>query len=168
MATIGEKIKEARKNKKMTQKQLAGAINRSTSVIQKYEAGTTEPPLSVVEKIALALDVSPSKLLNLERLQSNLEIINSPLLKLDAENKAALKEISLKISQVLDSLEINGYTYEIIEKSLNDTPLSINLSVDNKNITLDADDLIAIYEAAKSNFDNSVKNIINIMINDRG
>ncbi len=61
--TLGKNIEEARKNKEMTQKQLAGAINRSTSVIQKYEAGTTEPPLSVVEKIALALDTTPHDLL---------------------------------------------------------------------------------------------------------
>jgi transcriptional regulator with XRE-family HTH domain len=54
----GERIKEQRKSKKMTQKQLSKILNKSESSIQKYESGDVEIPHSVVEEIAQALDTT--------------------------------------------------------------------------------------------------------------
>ncbi|AGK99643.1 helix-turn-helix domain-containing protein [Desulfoscipio gibsoniae] len=54
---IGTKIRELRKSKKLTQKELAKKINKSERVIQKYESGEIVPPISVIEEIAKILDV---------------------------------------------------------------------------------------------------------------
>lgn len=54
---IGEQIKNARKMKNMTQRQLAEKINKAFSSIQKYELGITQPPIDVIKDIATALEV---------------------------------------------------------------------------------------------------------------
>lgn len=59
----GARIREARKNKKITQKQLAKILNKSESSIQKYESGEVEIPNSVLEDIAKALDTTTIYLL---------------------------------------------------------------------------------------------------------
>lgn len=60
---IGKRIKTARKNKNLTQKELANMINKTESSIQKYECGNTEVPYSVLQQIATALNVNVSDLL---------------------------------------------------------------------------------------------------------
>lgn len=54
--SVGENIKEYRKNKKITQKQLAELINKNDRTIQKYEKGEIIPPIPVIEEIAKALN----------------------------------------------------------------------------------------------------------------
>lgn len=63
---IGQRIKEARKNKKMTQTELASIIGRTESSIRKYEKGLTDIPSAVIQEIASALDVSSADLLKVE------------------------------------------------------------------------------------------------------
>lgn len=54
---LGGKIKEARKYAGITQEELAKRIGKSKSSVQKYEAGLTEIPGSVLERIESACDV---------------------------------------------------------------------------------------------------------------
>lgn len=61
--TIGSKIKETRKNRKMTQKQLAKASNVAVGTIQQYELGKRAPRLEILMDIANALGVKISELL---------------------------------------------------------------------------------------------------------
>ena len=56
---LGENIKKARKEKKMTQKELAEKIHRTESSIRKYEKGIIQIPNDIIEKIAIALNISP-------------------------------------------------------------------------------------------------------------
>jgi transcriptional regulator with XRE-family HTH domain len=56
--TIGENIKKYRKDKKITQKQLAELINKNDRTIQKYEKGDIIPPMSVIKEIANILDTA--------------------------------------------------------------------------------------------------------------
>ena len=65
--TLGERIKAARKEKGITQKELADLINKGFSTVQKYEIDVIEPPISVLEKIAEALEVNLSVLLDWNR-----------------------------------------------------------------------------------------------------
>lgn len=65
--TLGERIKAARKEKGITQKELADLINKGFSTVQKYEIDVIEPPVSVLEKIADALNVSLAQLLDWNR-----------------------------------------------------------------------------------------------------
>lgn len=60
--TTGEKIRAARKDKGLTQKQLAEACGMADSAIRKYESGTQVPKMGTLIKIANALDVPFVKL----------------------------------------------------------------------------------------------------------
>lgn len=61
--TLGERIKEARKEKGITQKELATLIKKGFSTVQKYEIDVIEPPVSVLQKIADVLEIPPSRLI---------------------------------------------------------------------------------------------------------
>ena len=54
---LGLKIKELRKQKRLTQEQLAEMLNLDTGYISKLEVGRNFPTIGTLEKIASALDV---------------------------------------------------------------------------------------------------------------
>ena len=54
----GEKIKEIRKKRGLTQKQLGDLCGMADSAIRRYENGRANPKLETIKKIATALDVS--------------------------------------------------------------------------------------------------------------
>lgn len=58
MATVGERIKELRKEKGLTQKQLGELSGLSTTQIGHYEQGFRKPKIDTMNKIARALGVS--------------------------------------------------------------------------------------------------------------
>lgn len=62
-SVVGMNIKQARKKKKMKQKELANLIGYTESSISKYEQGLVDIPNTVIGLIARALDVSPVELL---------------------------------------------------------------------------------------------------------
>lgn len=49
--TIGEKIKKARTDAKMTQKELAEKCGMADSAIRKYESGKVVPKLDTIAKL---------------------------------------------------------------------------------------------------------------------
>ncbi len=53
---LGKKIKQARKNKHITQEDLAHAIGISDKSISAYESDRTNPPIKILEKIAKTTD----------------------------------------------------------------------------------------------------------------
>ena len=57
--TIGERIRGLRREKGMTQKQLADAIGIDDATIRKYESGKLNPKIETIEKIAEGLGVQP-------------------------------------------------------------------------------------------------------------
>lgn len=62
--TIGEKIKKYRLEKNLSQKQVAIRAGMSEPAIRNYELGNRTPSDKQIEKIALALGVSPFALSN--------------------------------------------------------------------------------------------------------
>ena len=60
---LGERIKNLRKVRRLTQGSLAERVNRSKNHISKIEQGTANPPLSLLLEIAFALEITPSELL---------------------------------------------------------------------------------------------------------
>lgn len=65
--TIGEKIKRLRKQKDLTQKELAEMCGyKSLTTINKIELGINSVPLSVIEKLAFSLEVTPAYLMGWE------------------------------------------------------------------------------------------------------
>ena len=62
--TVGKNIRMARDRADMTQKELAQKIGKGFSTIQKYELDLVSPPIEVIQKIAEALMVPISDLVN--------------------------------------------------------------------------------------------------------
>lgn len=61
-----QNLKELRKERKMTQKQLANALQISQSILCDYENARSEPTANIIIKIALFFNVSADYLLGLE------------------------------------------------------------------------------------------------------
>ena len=57
----GELIKKYRKEKKITQKQLASLIGKAEITIRKYESGALVPPLETLYSIAKVLEIPAKK-----------------------------------------------------------------------------------------------------------
>ena len=64
---VGDNIKNIRKSKGLKQKELAEKIGVSATAIMRYEKGQREPDKETIEKIALALKVTPSSLMNWDK-----------------------------------------------------------------------------------------------------
>lgn len=71
--TVIDNIKRIRKEKGITQEQLAEACNTATSYIGLMEIYKNVPKLSTIERIAAALDVEPEILFQNRRLDTNSE-----------------------------------------------------------------------------------------------
>lgn len=69
--SIGENIKELRKKAGLTQRELAQLIGKSFSSVQKYEMDIAEPPLSVINEIARALNVDKYEIIGWNSVELN-------------------------------------------------------------------------------------------------
>ena len=67
--TIGQRIKEARKNTGLTQRELAERSRTATGTIQQYELGKRQPRIEQLQRIASALDVDVNWLMNGQTLE---------------------------------------------------------------------------------------------------
>lgn len=63
MTTIGENIKQVRKEKRMTQKELGETIGISNTYLSDIEIGRTNPSIKTLKRIAKGLEVSYVELL---------------------------------------------------------------------------------------------------------
>lgn len=70
MVEIGEKLRRLRKQKNLTQKQLASLIGVQNSIISFYELGDRIPSPEIIIKLASVLHVSTDYLLGLEKKES--------------------------------------------------------------------------------------------------
>ena len=101
-ANAGKLIKEARKNKGLTQKQLAEKTGLATVTIQQYERNLREPRLKNIIKIANALNVSPESLFGSTRIGFTTEFDRE---KLNYYNPGIFSEGNIRyMSELLDQL----------------------------------------------------------------
>ena len=70
-ASIGEFIQGCRKDKNLTQKELAGLIGVSDKVISKWETGNSIPDTQILAPLCKALEISINELLSAEKLPPN-------------------------------------------------------------------------------------------------
>ena len=70
MIEFGQRLKSLRKQKNLTQKQLAELIGTQNSIISFYEVGDRIPSPEVIIKLARTLHVSTDYLLGLEKNES--------------------------------------------------------------------------------------------------
>lgn len=156
--TVGERIKKIREQKGIKQYELAKKAEISVNALINYEKNKRNPPLRAVDKIALALDVTPFYLMYGE---------NDPMLsitKVVKEFNNSTELINQKIDMLLKAFDINNIKYEI-SKQTHNYVLEVKIFLNEEFFTLDTDELIYIYDSAYNIFNNSVKNIIELIEN---
>jgi len=91
---IGKRIQTTRKNKKISQEQLASMIGISESHISQIERGIKSPSVEILIGIAVALKVSVDELLNDLCYRRKDDIVFYELLQsCSSEEKAFFKEL---------------------------------------------------------------------------
>ena len=92
---FGKRIAELRKQKGLTQKELAARLHVTDGAVSKWERGINFPDLALMQPLAAALDSSVIQLLELED-ATNQEVANT-MSALSAQEKESLrKEIKLR------------------------------------------------------------------------
>lgn len=97
---IGEFIAKCRKNKNMTQLQLAEKLNITDRAISKWETGKGMPDSSIMLELCSELDITVNELLSGERINRN------DYNKKAEENLIELKKIDESKNKMLLQLEI--------------------------------------------------------------
>lgn len=100
--SIGENIKIHRKNKGLTQKQLADKIGVSEITVRRYEKNNNIPNVAIIDKFAAALEISVFELLDNNYDKAEYELLNGlsngcdNLLNLVSSFEDSAKEESIK------------------------------------------------------------------------
>ncbi len=68
---IGDKLKKARKDAKLSQEEVAEKINTSRSNISKYETGFLEPNIDTLKKLCELYKISADELLEINNDNNN-------------------------------------------------------------------------------------------------
>lgn len=152
-------IKELRKNKGLSQKELAHLLNVSPAYIQQIEAGKKNPSVSTLKRIASALEVELSVLLDNHKQEESIpnnNINSSSYIPLNYLNKL-FDYINNNIS-ISDKVD-NVYLLENIYKSAfqhlkNESNDMLNkLSTENINLRLSLAYLQAENDSLKQKLD---------------
>lgn len=89
---IGIKISAVRKERHLTQKQLAEKLHVSDKTVSKWETGTHFPDIAILDDLASALEISTVELLGLEDASSQQVLTEITSLSIE-DRKAIIKEI---------------------------------------------------------------------------
>lgn len=125
--SMGKQLQEARKAKKLTQKELAEKIGVATGTIQQYELDKRQPRMEVLKTLSGVLDTPVGKLMGLEdmggglwgkeagddayiKLAANIERHHGSLARLDtAFSKLNEKGQQIAIDRVEELTKIADY-----------------------------------------------------------
>lgn len=154
----GKLIKEARKNKGLTQKQLAEKAGLAVVTIQQYERNLREPRLKNIIKIANALNVSPESLFGSTHIGLTTEFDRE---KLDYYNPGVFSEGNIRyMSELLNQLNFAGQ-----EKALEQIKLLIKIPEYQKNYA-DSEVLAAHTRTDVEQTPEGIQHDLNIMNDD--
>lgn len=122
--SLGNKIKQLRKQKGLSQQQLADMIGYKVGTISKYEQGYRTPPFSIFFQLAKALDCQVSEFTDLSISEINEKSIQEDALDYFAKwlmyNHLGGNEITyLDGNEEKNGLLVNvdGRTYDIYEQN---------------------------------------------------
>lgn len=119
--TIGERIKEARKSKGLTQEDLAKLLGVTFAMIGQYERGERNPKMETLQKIALALDVTVASLQgkNFSILDMTTPSINFvKITQLSQEYRANIERV-IKITEGMPSDVLQSFV-DMLDGTTND------------------------------------------------
>lgn len=98
---IGQKISSLRKEKGMTQKELADKLCVTDKSVSKWETGVHFPDIAILEKLAIELNTSISDLLGLEKATSE-EAIKGMVVVSEEEKQEIKRKIKWQsIEQII-------------------------------------------------------------------
>ena len=92
--TIGEKIRKARTDAKMTQKELAEKCGMADSAIRKYESGKITPKLDTLARIARAMGLYAADLVDADQWK-NVQMGPGDAWAVDASQQSTSRESQL-------------------------------------------------------------------------
>ncbi len=104
--SVGDRIKTLRKEKHITQTQLANCIGVQASVISKYENNIIVPSLEQIHKIAEALGVDPVEI-TYGKQEKEPEPQEPPLLPFDNGKRDTMKAQTI-LEAVVELMKISG------------------------------------------------------------
>lgn len=107
MKNIGETIASLRKNKGMTQNELAEKMNVTDKAVSKWERNLSCPDVNTISKLADILGVSVEELLN----SKNKEYVNSKikdLVNLIFKAVALAMGIAVVVLNILDKINVKS------------------------------------------------------------
>jgi repressor LexA len=100
--TIGNRIKDRRKQLRMSVDELAKKLGKDRSTIYRYEKGDIENlPLDILEPIAVALETTPQYLMGWEQVQKKNDILADIVLRMQTDPK--FREACEKLYGVSDA-----------------------------------------------------------------
>lgn len=105
--SFGDRLKELRKSKKLTQVQVSEMIDVQQGTYSRWENGTLEPSLEAVVKLAKLFDTTTDYLLG-KTIYSTLDGITHPITRIDMKklkesNKTELND--LKFALVMNGIK---------------------------------------------------------------
>jgi len=108
----GNVIAEHRKQQNLTQKELAELLGVTDKAVSKWERGLNFPDISLLEKVASALQISVVELLGIER-DSHEEIVSDMTALARKEQEKIVREIRIRawINVILGIVVLTGSTY---------------------------------------------------------
>ena len=107
MDAIGERIKEARQERGLSQEELAQIINSTKSAISRYESGKRQPRIEQLKSIASALDVDVNWLMNGYTLEQRDQVWKEKVSRRFEEAKKKKKGKD-RLNVAFDSLNTSG------------------------------------------------------------
>ena len=115
---IGSFLKELRKEKSITQEQLAEHLNVSGRTVSRWETGSNMPDISLLVELSEFYDVSIPEIINGERKSENMNEEVKEVAKSMSEYALAEKESMLKEIRVLSLLGLAALIiYYVIDLS---------------------------------------------------
>ena len=145
---IGKFIQECRKEKKLTQNELAEKLNITNKAVSKWETGRGMPDSSILLELSKILDVTVNELLSGEKLQVNEYKVKAEeniiaIVKEKDKNKKSNKKIIIIFSCILAILGLvvlilsrymGGFLFPADEKITLDD-LKMNIVLGNEKLT---------------------------------
>ena len=131
MKSIGETIASLRKQKGMTQNELAEKMNVTDKAVSKWERDLSCPDINAISKLADILDVSVEELLKAKKKENSNTAKMKDLINLIFKAVALAMGIAVVVLNILNQIDIKS---SIIMLGIGITCIAIYL-LDNKENT---------------------------------
>lgn len=119
--TIGKFIKELRKDKNLTQKDLADKLNITDRAVSKWERGLSCPDISLLDDLSKILDVSVLEILKGRKLNKDELINNKELVETMTFTSNNLKNKAKKITDLISLFIILFISIFLISNNIKGT-----------------------------------------------